>query len=95
MTTTTNISTNDYLLLTPLYPDMFGLDDSDLTTMARIAENFRVGILMMDAGKEILMYAYAKSLEDMEFFVSSWDISGMLVQCQGVYDQVIQLEVPE
>jgi len=91
--TTAPINRQDFLLLNPLRPSMFGYDDGEVTRMVNELEFCGVGTLIADTGSEIFLYAKAPRMSTLEDLCTAYDLGGIVVQCAAVYDQIVRTEL--
>ena len=83
----------NYILLNPLQPSFFGLDDSEVSTMISELEDVGVKVMLVDTEKEMFFYAYSPNKTLLEALCTNYGLGGLLVESHGVFDQVIQSEV--
>lgn len=89
---TAPINRQDFLLLNPLRPSLFGYDDGEVTRMVSELELCGVGTLMVDTGTELYLYAYASRMSTLEDLCTAYDLGGIVLQCAAVYDQIVRTE---
>ena len=82
-----------FILMTPLAPSYFGYDDEEVSRMASELSDLGINTLMVDTGKELLLYARCTSKETLEALCSTYEIGGLLVEATAVYDQVVLTEL--
>lgn len=83
----------NFILMTPLAPSYFGYDDEEVSRMVSELSDLGINTLMVDTGKELLLYARCTSKETLEALCSTYDIGGLLVEATAVYDQVVLTEL--
>lgn len=86
-------SLSDFILLSPLAPSLFGYDDGEVSRMVEELEDLGIGTLMVDTGRELVLYARCHSKDTLEKLCTVYDIGGILVESTAVYDQVAIPEV--
>jgi hypothetical protein len=87
------LNRQDFLLLNPLRPSMFGYDDGEVTRMVKELEFCGVGALMVDTGAEIYLYARAPRMSILEDLCTAYELGGIVVQAAAIYDQVVRTEL--
>lgn len=83
----------NFLLLTPLEPSYFGYENGEVTRMVSELALLGIKTLMVDTGKELILYAQCSRKESLEQLCTAYDIGGMLVEVTAVYDQVMITEM--
>lgn len=89
---THTVKSPDFVLLSPLSPELFGYSNEEVKRM--ISELALVGIkvMLVDQGREMFFFARSSSKETLEALCTNYDIGGILVEASAIYDQV---QVPE
>ena len=93
MKKTTTVNKKDFILLSPLAPSLFGYDDGEVSRMVTELEDLGISTLMVDTGRELLLYARCGSKDTLEKLCTVYDIGGILVETTAIYDQVVQTEL--
>lgn len=81
-----------FILLSPLAPSFFGYDDGEVARMVEELEDLGITTLMVDTGKELMLYARCSCKDTLEKLCTVYDIGGILVESNAIYDQV---SIPE
>ena len=61
----------NFILMTPLAPSYFGYDDEEVSRMVSELSDLGINTLMVDTGKELLLYARCTSKETLEALCST------------------------
>jgi hypothetical protein len=82
----------DYILLSPLSAELFGYRQGMESRMCTELQALGIGVMLVDTGKELLLYARARSKETLEQLCTAYDIGGVMVEAAAIYDQMIVSE---
>ena len=83
----------DFILLSPLYPSIFGYEDHEVSRMITELQDVGIQVMLVDTGPEMMFYARASEKSTLESLCTTYDIGGILVEAAAVYDQVVLTEV--
>ncbi len=82
-----------YILLSPLYPEIFGYTNDEVNRMVTELQQAGVNVLMVDTEKEILFYARSSKLSTLEDLCTFYNIGGLVVRSTALFDQVVNVEL--
>lgn len=84
---------NKFVLLNPIQPSYFGLDDDQVQDMIDDLSSYDIHVMLVEGQRELLFYVWSYNKEILEELCSQYCLKGILLESQAVYDPVDMLEL--